>query len=91
MRALRPAAAVEAASLVLLLLNLATVHAAAVSSLAGPLHGTAYLMTIAVTWHATTSPAARWRAVIPGVGGLLALRRIERAEPGAKPDATERN
>lgn len=72
MRALRLAAAAEAVTLVALLTNLATVHAAAISSLFGPLHGTAYLVTIALTWRT----AARWVAVIPGVGGLLALRRL---------------
>lgn len=72
MYALRIAAAAEAGTLVVLLANLATVHVDAVSSLFGPLHGTAYLVTIALTWRT----AARWVAVIPGVGGLLALRRV---------------
>jgi hypothetical protein len=71
-RALRFAAAAEAATLVVLLANLATAHVDAISSLFGPLHGTAYLVTIALTWRT----AARWIAVIPGVGGLLAVRRL---------------
>jgi hypothetical protein len=69
---LRVAARVEFLSLLLLLANLATVHADAIASLFGPLHGTAYLVTIALTWRT----AARWIAVIPGVGGLLAVRRL---------------
>ncbi|MFD3946708.1 DUF3817 domain-containing protein [Streptomyces sp. NPDC058579] len=73
MRTLRIAAGVEAASLVALLVNLLTTHTPAVSSLVGPLHGTAYLVTIAAAWPA---PGARWPSVIPGVGGLLALRRL---------------
>ncbi|MQY04217.1 DUF3817 domain-containing protein [Actinomadura macrotermitis] len=73
MRALRIAAAAEAATLAILLINLATVHLPAISGLCGPLHGTAYLATIALAWPA--GPAARWRAAIPGIGGLLALRR----------------
>jgi len=71
-RALRFAAAAEAATLVVLLANLATAHVDAISSLFGPLHGTAYLVTIALTWRT----AARWIAVIPGFGGLLAVRRL---------------
>ncbi|MFE9659352.1 hypothetical protein [Streptomyces sp. NPDC005955] len=76
MRALRIAAHVEAVSLVALLLNLATWHAQPVSSLLGPLHGTAYLVAIATAWSIRGADAAgaRWRALIPGVGGLLAVR-----------------
>ncbi|MEU4269258.1 hypothetical protein [Streptomyces sp. NPDC026092] len=74
MRTLRIAAAVEAASLVALLANLLTTHTPAIASLVGPLHGTAYLVTIAAAWPA---PGTRWLAVIPGVGGLLALRRLK--------------
>ncbi|MET9622840.1 hypothetical protein ABZZ37_19105 [Streptomyces sp. NPDC006464] len=77
MRILRIAAAVEAVSLALLLLNLVTVHAEVVTSLGGPVHGTAYLTVILVV-RLNPSPAsagARWRALVPGVGGLLVLRR----------------
>lgn len=74
MRPLKIAAAAEVLTLALLLLNLATIHAPGVSSLVGPLHGTAYLITIAMAL--TTIPTrARWLSVIPGVGGLLALSR----------------
>jgi hypothetical protein len=80
MRTLRIAAAAEAVSLVVLLGNLLTVHAAAVSSLAGPLHGSAYLLTIA------TAAGARRYALIPGIGALLALRHLRSApEPGRPP------
>ncbi|MFD5319562.1 DUF3817 domain-containing protein [Streptomyces sp. NPDC127098] len=89
MRTLRAAAAVEAASLALLLVNLVTVHAEAVTSLAGPTHGTAYLATIAVTWQATASPAARRRSLVPGVGGLLALRCIGRSSGNQAPAAPD--
>ncbi|NYI05792.1 hypothetical protein [Allostreptomyces psammosilenae] len=81
MRTLRIAAGVEAASLALMLLNLFTVHVEAASSLLGPLHGTAYLVVIATAWPAANAtgagPGARWLAVIPGIGGLLALRRLD--------------
>ncbi|MFC3997639.1 DUF3817 domain-containing protein [Nocardiopsis sediminis] len=78
MRALRAAAAIEAASLVVLLANLLTVHAPAVSSLTGPIHGTAYLAVIATTLAAAPSRAARWCALIPGIGGLIALNLARR-------------
>ncbi|MDT0342685.1 DUF3817 domain-containing protein [Streptomyces litchfieldiae] len=78
MRTLRIAAAVEAVSLTALLGNVLTAHASAVSALVGPLHGTAYLVVIAATVAAPAAPpgSAR-RALVPGVGGLLALRRLD--------------
>lgn len=81
MRTLRIAAAVEAFSLVALLVNLLTAHAPVVSSLVGPLHGTAYLVVIAAAWQVSSAETSgtRWAAAVPGVGGLLALRRL-RAE-----------
>nr|WP_055568605.1 hypothetical protein [Streptomyces atriruber] len=80
MRTLRIAAIVESASLALLFANLLTVHARPLSGLLGPLHGTAYLVVIAATWMlpSTASPGVRWRAVVPGVGGLLVLREVGR-------------
>ncbi|MEV0123402.1 hypothetical protein AB0I16_18065 [Streptomyces sp. NPDC050703] len=85
MRTLRAAAAVEAASLALLLLNLVTVHAPAASALLGPLHGTAYLVTVAATWMLQdVAPGARWLALVPGVGGLLVLRRVRTSASGRR-------
>ncbi|WP_432753836.1 DUF3817 domain-containing protein [Streptomyces sp. JL2001] len=76
MRILRIAAAVEAVSLALLLLDLVTEHAEVVTSLGGPVHGTAYLTVILVVrLKPPASAGARWRALVPGVGGLLVLRR----------------
>lgn len=78
-RALRIAAGAEAVTLAVLLVNLATVHTRAVSALFGPLHGTAYLVVIAATLLVPAASAgAKWCAVIPGIGGLLALRRLHR-------------
>jgi hypothetical protein len=77
MRTLRIASAVEAISLAALLINLATVHTKAITALGGPVHGMAYLAAIACTWTTPTTPTARWLAAIPGIGGLLALRRIQ--------------
>lgn len=74
MRTLKIAAAVEALTLVLLLANLVTVHEPELSSLLGPVHGTAYLIAIAAAFAAIPA-RARWLALIPGIGGLLALSR----------------
>lgn len=80
LRWLRVAAAVETASLLVLLVNLMTVHLRVVTSLAGPLHGLAWLATIAVALLAPLSRGTRWMAVLPGVGGLLAVRRASRTD-----------
>lgn len=74
MRALKSAAIAEALTLALLLVNLVTIHVPAISSLLGPLHGTAYLITIAAALTAIPT-RARWLALIPGLGGVLALAR----------------
>ncbi|MFF3765645.1 DUF3817 domain-containing protein [Streptomyces sp. NPDC001922] len=82
MRTLRLAAAVEAASFVALLGNLCTAHIPTITTLVGPLHGTAYLAVIAATALTATAPtSARWQSAVPGVGGLLALRLIGRRTP----------
>jgi hypothetical protein len=62
----RIAAGVEAASLVVLLDNLHDTHTKALTTLVGPLHGTAYLVVIAAIALAptATSPGARWRAAV---------------------------
>lgn len=73
---LRLAAAVELGSLLLLLLNLATVHWAPVASLLGPVHGCAYLVVIGATLRETRDVRARLLALLPGLGGLLAVRRL---------------
>ena len=73
---LKIAAAVELASLIILLVNLATVHWPAVSSLLGPTHGCAYLFVIVLTFRQTTTTATRATSLIPGVGGLLVLRQL---------------
>ncbi|KUL46114.1 hypothetical protein ADL22_11470 [Streptomyces sp. NRRL F-4489] len=76
-RPLRAAATTELASLIILLANLATVHLPAVSSLAGPLHGCAYLFTLgAVARDPDRTPRAIVLACVPGIGGMLALRRL---------------
>ncbi|TVT23769.1 DUF3817 domain-containing protein [Amycolatopsis rhizosphaerae] len=77
LRLLRIAAAVELATLLVLLINLATVHWPAVASLTGPTHGCAYLFIIVFTVRRPdTTPRTRALAVLPGIGGLLVLRRL---------------
>lgn len=87
---LRIAAAVELVSLVALLANLATVHLPAVSSLTGPVHGCAYLFTVVATARdPRRSAPAVGLSLLPGIGGLLAVRLLTRATgaPGQPPGA----
>jgi len=64
-----------------LLVDLATAHASAVASLMGPVHGTAYLATIAAAFLLPLPQRTRLLALVPGVGGLLALRRTAAPTP----------
>jgi hypothetical protein len=77
-RLLRVASLVEFGSLLLLLTNLATVHWAGVASLLGPVHGCAYLFVLGATVRATRDLRTRLLAAVPGIGGLLVLRRLRR-------------
>ncbi|MFI9761463.1 DUF3817 domain-containing protein [Streptomyces sp. NPDC051963] len=78
---LRIAAHVELISLIVMLANLFTVHLEPVSSLMGPTHGCAYLFVVIATWRLRrTTTAAKVLAVVPGVGGLLALRQLDRVD-----------
>lgn len=79
---LRIASTVELVTLVVMLANLFTVHLPAVSSLAGPTHGCAYLFSfIAVLRDPRRSPRAIALSLLPGIGGLLALRRLAPLKP----------
>jgi len=90
-RLLRIAALVELVSLVLLLANLATVHWPAVASLLGPVHGCAYLFVIGAALREARVPMIRLLAVIPGIGGLLVVRRLRsRAGTDVSTSATRR-
>ncbi|MBP2477550.1 hypothetical protein JOF53_006422 [Crossiella equi] len=80
--ALRIAAWAELGSLVVLLVNLATVHLPQVSSAAGPVHGCAYLLVIVLTWQQTAATGrVRLLSWVPGAGGLLVTTRLGRAVP----------
>jgi hypothetical protein len=76
MRLLRIAAVVELVSLVVLLVNLATVHVPEVASVLGPVHGCAYLVVIGATISLTRDTPTRLLAVLPVIGGLIAMRRV---------------
>lgn len=69
-RTLPVEASVEAASLLVLLVDLLTVRAEPITSLGGPAHGTAHLVVIAMTFTAVTG--------VPGIGGMLVLRWLGR-------------
>ncbi|MEN3616079.1 DUF3817 domain-containing protein [Plantactinospora sp. ZYX-F-223] len=78
LRWLHTAAGGEAMTLLALLVNLSTVRADWLSSTVGPLHGFAWLATIALAWSAPLPRTARLLALVPGVGGMLVLRHARR-------------
>jgi hypothetical protein len=73
LRWLTIASVVETVSLVVLVVNRASAQPA-VTSTVGPLHGFAYLATVAVAFLAPLATRTRLLTLVPGVGGLLALR-----------------
>ena len=81
LRWLRWTSVLEALSLAVLLINLATVHHPVVTSTTGPLHGFAYLATIAIAFLLPLPTGTRLLTLVPGVGGLLALRRAGESPP----------
>lgn len=82
LRWLRLASWSETLSLLVLLVNLATAHVEALASLLGPVHGCAYLATIATAFLVPLPSRARKLTLVPGIGGLLALRTVGSAIPG---------
>jgi hypothetical protein len=88
-QALRIAAFVELATLLLLLINLATVHWEPISSLVGPTHGCAYLLVVILTWRQPgAGPRTKATALLPGVGGLLVLRLLPAERPTGPRDTS---
>ncbi|MFF3286412.1 DUF3817 domain-containing protein [Streptomyces sp. NPDC003023] len=80
-RPLRIAAHTELVSLVVMLANIATAHLRPVSALMGPVHGCAYLVVVVATWRLQQATASvKTVSLVPGIGGLLALRRLDRAD-----------
>ena len=79
-RVLRGAAVLEPVTLLVLLGNLATVHSTAVADVLGPLHGAVYLTVVVCLLLVEGAPTrARLLALVPGIGGLLAERRLDGA------------
>ena len=68
----------EAASLAILLLNLATADRAQVAQALGPVHGLLYLVGIALVWTNRLPGLSKVLVMIPAVGTLLAARAAAR-------------
>lgn len=76
-RTLKIAALSESASLAVLLANLALGNAPGIAAAVGPVHGCLYVFVIiTAARHPLATPASTLRAVVPAVGGLLALRAL---------------
>lgn len=75
---MRIVSALELVSLVVILTNRFTVHSPAVTSSGGPVHGLLYVSTILFALVLPFPRSAKWLAVVPGIGGILALRRAGR-------------
>lgn len=87
---LRIASTVELATLVVMLANLFTVHLPAISSPAGPTHGCAYLFSfVAVLRDPQRTSRAIALSLLPGIGGLLALRQLAPLKPTKTDDPSE--
>jgi hypothetical protein len=78
---LRIAAHAELISLIVMLTNVFTIHLKPISSLMGPTHGCAYLFVVITTWRLKQAQAAdKVLALVPGAGGLFALRQLDRGD-----------
>lgn len=74
---------IEFATLVLMLINLVTVHHPVVTSTLGPVHGLAYTATVVCAVLAMRGRHRVWvLALIPGIGGLLAARAARSSVAG---------
>jgi hypothetical protein len=77
LRRLEIAAAVETVTVLVLFGNLLTVHNPSVASLAGPVHGMAYLVVIVLSFSSRgLTRTAKWLSVVPLVGGWLTVRAV---------------
>ncbi len=77
-RLLRISAPVELVTLAVLLANLGVLHLPALASAVGPVHGCAYLIVIiAATRERGPDRTAVALSAVPGIGGVLALRRLD--------------
>ena len=62
----------------MLLATPATVHVPAVASAVGPVHGSCWLVVIALAWQLPLPARLRSLALVPAIGGLLVLRAQRR-------------
>jgi hypothetical protein len=68
-----------------LLVNIAAGNSQQIAALFGPVHGAAWLTGVLATWRdPRRDTRAAVCAVVPGVGGLLALRALDRADSQAE-------
>ncbi len=87
LRTLAVLSVLELATLAVLLINLATVHARPVTQLMGPLHGAVYLAVVVIVVFAPgLRVGERLLGCLPVLGGALALWRARR---NARPEAGE--
>lgn len=81
-RWLRLIALAEPLTLAVLLFNVAVAHDAQVAAAIGPVHGGCYLtIIIGLLVREGTSSKVRLLSLLPGIGGLLALRAPDHARP----------
>ncbi|MCO1597460.1 hypothetical protein M8C17_20115 [Micromonospora sp. RHAY321] len=74
-RVLQIVGTAELVTLVLMLMNVVTVHLPDVSRVLGPVHGLAYTATVITAILVMERRHRVWLlALIPGIGGLLAAR-----------------
>ncbi|AMY20687.1 MULTISPECIES: ATP-binding cassette domain-containing protein [Nocardiaceae] len=75
MTPMRVVSSLELFSLLTIVVNRVTVHYPAITATGGPIHGLLYVATIVLALLLPFPRSAKWLAVIPGVGGILALWR----------------
>jgi hypothetical protein len=67
-----------------LLVNIAAGNGQRIAAVFGPLQGLAWLVGVLATWRDPRRDSrAAACAVVPGIGGLLALRALDRADTQA--------
>ena len=83
----------ETATLVVLLVNIITVHAEAVTGTVGPLHGGLYVLcslpVVAMRWVRGWSWVAVALGLLPAVGAVVALELLRRDRAGNRRAATD--
>lgn len=87
LRLLAAIAAVELGSLLVLVINLATVHVPVVATILGPLHGCAYVaMIVGSAVHAGPRSLPTLLSIIPAAGGALSIAALRRRASAPEAD-----